>query len=169
MTGSAPLAAAPLELVGAVVQPDWIDYNGHMNEAYYGLIFSLATDALMDLIGIDEPFRRRTGLTLYTLESHIRYLAEAGLGAPLIVATWLLDCDTKRVHVWHEMRHGTAGTRLATAEQMLIHIDTRGPRAVPFAPGPAASLAELLAAHAALPPPEGSRGCLAIRRKEGRP
>ena len=166
---AAETIATPLELVGATVAPEWIDYNGHMNEAYYVLVFSLATDALMDLVGIDERFRARTGLTLYTLETHVRYLAEARLGARLAVATRLLDCDDKRVHLWHEMRRADGGTPLATAEQMLIGTDTRGPRAAPLAPGPAACLRAILAAHARLPRPEGTRGCLAIRRKEGRP
>lgn len=158
--------AAPLVLHRARVAPEWIDYNGHMNEAYYVLVFSQATDALMDHVGLDDPYRRRNGLTLYTLEAHVRYLVEVGVGVGLRVATRLLDHDAKRLHLHHTMlRDDDSEEHLATSEQMLMHIDIKGPRATPFAPKIAARIAAIAADHAALPALDGRSPCIAIRRR----
>jgi len=66
----------PLRLYRTTVSPDWIDYNGHMSEAYYALVFGSATDAFYDLIGMDDAFRRATFTSVYTVEAH------AGLPRP---------------------------------------------------------------------------------------
>ncbi|HCC61943.1 MAG TPA: 4-hydroxybenzoyl-CoA thioesterase, partial [Pseudomonas sp.] len=63
------------------IRPEWVDYNNHLRDAFYLLIFSFATDALMDRIGLDQAGRERSGHTLYTLECHLNYLAEVKLGA----------------------------------------------------------------------------------------
>ena len=84
---------APLRLYETSVRSEWVDYNGHMSEAFYTLVFGYATDALLDFIGMDGPYRRRTATSVYTLETHITYLREVGEGEPLIVTTRLLDSD----------------------------------------------------------------------------
>ncbi len=77
--------AGPLDLYRVSVKPEWIDYNGHMNEAYYVLVFGLTTDAFLDLIGMDAAYRERTHTSLYTVEGHIAYLQEVPLGTSLRV------------------------------------------------------------------------------------
>ena len=128
-----PLTEAPV-LYHTRVRPEWVDYNGHMSEAYYVLVFGYTTDAFLDLIGMDEIYRRRTGHSLYTLEAHISYLHEVGEGQALAVSTQVLGADGKRVRLFHTMNHADKGHLLATAELMLLHVDTTQPRAAPFAP-----------------------------------
>ncbi|MCL7941567.1 thioesterase family protein [Halomonas sp. ATCH28] len=125
------------------VAPEWVDYNGHMNDAEYARVFSLGVEALMDAIGLDEAGRARHGYTLYTLETHLCYRREAHEGQPLRVSLTLLDRDAKRLHVFFELRD-EADTLLATSEQMLMGIDSEAGRPAPF-PAPAE------AAIAALP------------------
>ncbi|MBB4863119.1 acyl-CoA thioester hydrolase [Pseudomonas nitritireducens] len=115
------------------VQPDWIDYNQHLRDAYYGLIFSYATDALMAHIGLDEAGRAATGHTLFTLQAHISYLAQARLGESLQVRTRLLDRDLKRLHIEHSLYREDSDEPLAVSEQMLMNIDSRIARACVFA------------------------------------
>jgi len=90
---------AALRPYHATIEPAWIDYNGHLRDAYYGLILSFATDDMMDQVGLDAGYRARTQCTLYTLEVHIHYLHEVKSDDRLEVRTSVLDCDRKRIHV----------------------------------------------------------------------
>ncbi|MBB3184058.1 acyl-CoA thioester hydrolase [Halomonas fontilapidosi] len=113
------------------VAPEWVDYNGHMNDAEYARVFSLAVEALMDHIGLDAAGRQRHGYTIYTLETHLCYRREAHEGQPLRVALSLLDRDAKRLHAFFELLD-EAGNLLATSEQMLMGIDSEAGRPAPF-------------------------------------
>lgn len=146
------------------IRPEWLDYNGHMNEAFYVLVFSQATDEFMERIGIGEAGRRETGHTIYTLETHIAYLLEVGRWEPVTIATQLLDRDEKRFHLFHVMEHGETGDRLATAEMMLLNVDMAGPKAAPFAPPVKAALDGIFAAHEDLPRPKEAGRSIGIRR-----
>ena len=83
------------------VHPDWVDYNGHLRDAFYLLIFSYATDALMDTLGLDSENRAASGHSLFTLELHLNYLHEVKLGAEVEVRTQLIAHDAKRLHLYH--------------------------------------------------------------------
>ena len=123
------------------VAPAWVDYNGHMNDAEYARVFSLAVEALMDRIGLDAEGRRRHGYTIYTLETHLCYRREAHEGQPLEVAVSLLDRDAKRLHVFFEL-YDAERNLLATSEQMLMGMNRESGRPDAF-PAP---VAEALAA-----------------------
>lgn len=135
------------------VRPEWVDYNGHMSEAYYVLVFGDTTDAFLDLIGMDDVYRRRTGHSIYTLEAHVSYLHEVGEGQALTVSTQVLATNTKRVHLFHTMNHADKGHLLATTELMLLHVDTTQSRGVPFAPEIQVQLTSVVQAHAGLSRP----------------
>ncbi|WP_447553323.1 thioesterase family protein [Vreelandella sp. EE22] len=113
------------------VAREWVDYNGHMNDAEYARVFSLAVEALMAHIGLDQPGRETHHYTLYTLETHLCYRREAHEGEPLAVKLSLLDHDAKRLHVFFELLDNEHGV-LATSEQMLMGIDQQGGRSAPF-------------------------------------
>lgn len=138
--------------------PEWIDYNGHVRDAYYGLIASSACDALMDRIGIDVPYRQRTRCTLYTLEMHVHYLAEVKQSDRVGVEVTLLGSDAKRLHAGFTLRRATDGRVAATVEFMLLHVrqgDTPGSAAFP--PEVAAAIAALTQAAPAAGFGPGSR------------
>ncbi|WP_432448431.1 thioesterase family protein [Aliiroseovarius marinus] len=119
---------------------DWIDYNGHMQDAYYGLIFSYAVDAVQDAIGFDAAYRQRTGCTIYLLEDHKYFLKEVKLGAELRVETVVLDSDEKRFHLHLTMQHD--GTPVAISETMELHVNQNPePRAAAMPPEIAERLA----------------------------
>ncbi len=153
---------APLCLYHTTVRPEWLDYNGHMNEAYYVLVFSEATDAFMNYTGQDEAYRKRTGHTIYTLESHVVYLLEVGEGEAVRVETQLLGLDAKRYRLFHSMIHEGTGDLLATGEHMLLNVDMSGPKSAPFGEELAARLAAIREAHAGLPMPEQAGRSIAL-------
>lgn len=147
--------AGPLQLLELSVLPEWVDFNGHMNDAAYAAAFSHGVEALMEHIGIDAALREARRYTLYTLESHIRYLREAHEGEALVLDLHLVAHDAKRLHVLMRMWRPTDSTLLATGEQMLIGIDAARGRPAPFPETVAARVEALARAQASLDPPEG--------------
>jgi acyl-CoA thioester hydrolase len=133
------------------VRPEWIDYNGHMNVAYYVLVFDHATDALFDALGLGAAYRDATDLTLFALESHILYEHEVRLGDLLRVESRVLGVDGKRLHFGHEMFHAGEGWRAATIELMAVHVDLKTRRTSPFPPDRRQAIDAAAAAHALLP------------------
>jgi len=136
------------------VRPEWIDYNGHMNVAYYVLVFDHATDTLFDALGLDAAYRARSGCSLFAVESHILYQREVGLGTPLRVESRVLGVDAKRLHFAHEMFHGLEGWRAATIELMAVHIDLAARRSCPFPPDRRQMIEAAAEAQGHLPVPD---------------
>ncbi|WP_224387985.1 thioesterase family protein [Pseudonocardia sp. ICBG1293] len=141
------------------VRPEWIDYNGHLSEPYYVLVFGDATTALMDRTGMDPGYRAATGCSLYTVEGHVRYLREIGPDAVLEVRTRVLGRDAKRLRLWHELH--VDGRLRATEELMCLHVGPGG--TAPFPDDVAAALDSLV-----LPgePEHAGRAIAAIGREE---
>src|ERR1700760_1583600 len=119
---------AELPVYHDVVRAEWVDYNGHLRDAFYMLIFSFATDVLIDLIGLPDAVRKERQRSIYTLEAHINYLHEIKEGAQVRVDMRLLGHDAKRLHLYLEMFAGDGDEPVAAGEQMLLHVDTSAPR-----------------------------------------
>jgi acyl-CoA thioester hydrolase len=102
------------------VQDAWIDYNGHLSEPYYVLVFGHATDAVMDAVGIGPAYRAANDASLYTLEAHVRYLAEVSAGHDLEVRSAVIGATAKLLWIWHEMH--VDGRLCATEEVLGVHV-----------------------------------------------
>lgn len=160
------VAAAPLSLHRAKVRKEWVDYNGHLNDAYYMVIFSQATDAFMDHIGMDDAARRSTKTSLYTLEGHINYLLEVKEGEEVEIRTRLVRHDAKRMQLYHEMFRPDVADPVAAAEFMLLHVDTTdGAKSAPFRPEIAARLQTIQTAQDSLPPSTYSGRMIGLKPK----
>jgi acyl-CoA thioester hydrolase len=140
----------PLAVHAETVRPEWIDYNGHMNVAYYVLVFDHATDALFEALGLGAGYRQAHDLTLFAVESHILYAREVALGDRLRVESRVLGVDGKRLHFGHEMFHAGEGWRAATIELMAVHVDLATRRTAPFPPDRRQAIDRAAAAHASL-------------------
>jgi acyl-CoA thioester hydrolase len=138
-----------------VVLPEWIDANGHMNLAYYIVLFDQATDVLYDVLGLGQAYRNATPYSTFTAETHTLYERELRVGERVRVVAHLLGADTKRMHYFHEMFHADGGHRVAAQELIALHIDMRVRRVAPFPPDRQAVLADALRARSGKPPPEG--------------
>ena len=133
--------------------PDWVDYNGHLRDAFYLLIFSYATDALMDRLGMDSSNREASGNSLFTLELHLNYLHEVKLDTEVEVRTQIIAHDSKRLHLYHSLHKVGDAQELAGNEQMLLHVDLSGPRSAPFNPDTLSRLQSIVAEQNDLPAP----------------
>ncbi|MDA4844094.1 carnitine 3-dehydrogenase [Hoeflea poritis] len=143
--------AAPLCLWEATVLPSWIDYNGHMTEYRYLQVFGDTTDALLRMIGVNRDYVAG-GHSYYTVESHLMHLGEAKLGDRLTTTTQILSSDEKRIHLFHTILAGEQS--VATAEQMLLHVDNKESRACPALPDVSAAIAKITQKHAGMPRPD---------------
>ncbi|MGY8871997.1 MAG: thioesterase family protein [Pseudomonadales bacterium] len=146
------------------VSSDWIDYNGHMNDACYVVVFSKSIDELMLRIGLDETFRTQQQVSIYTLQSMVHYLQEVSEGEPLRVEVQLLESDSKKLRVFFTMLHADTGEELAAMESLLLHMDMASHRAAPFLAKTQAQVDEIQRAHANLPFPALSGRSIALRR-----
>ncbi|SIS49173.1 thioesterase family protein [Salimicrobium flavidum] len=146
------------------VRAEWVDYNGHMNDAAYAAIFSESVDAWMDYIGLDEQQRDDHSYTIFTLETHLCYLQEAKQGDPLHVTIQLLDLDKKRMHVFFSMNNKDDET-IATSEQMLMGINTETNRPDAFPSFVIETLENIYKEHKQLETPSRSGRTIGIRRK----
>ncbi|MGD0187020.1 MAG: thioesterase family protein [Roseiarcus sp.] len=156
-----------LVLYEAEVAADWVDYNGHMNDAAYALVFSRAVDALMDRVGLDAAARKASRRTLYTLQMMLHYFKEASEGQALLVRCHLLEHDDKRMRVWLDMKAGREGASLAASEQLLLSVEqgADGPRAAPWRAETMAALDALANAQRGLEhPPLAGQG-VALKRR----
>jgi len=147
----------PAPFLSAVMQiePSWIDYNGHLNMAYYNVMFDRAIDELWLLLGIGPGYMKQRQGSTFTAECHVRYLREIHLGDPVQISIWLLGADQKRLHTFEELRHASAGWLSATSENMTIHIDMTARKTAPFPPDIRARIEAVAKAHSAVARPEG--------------
>jgi acyl-CoA thioester hydrolase len=156
---------APLELHRETVRPEWIDYNGHMNVAYYVLAFDHATDELLDYLRLTHDHKAKANSTTFVADMNVSYKREVHEGDPLRFTTRVLACDEKRIHFWHEMYHATEGYLAATNELLSLHIDLSTRRVGPMPTEIFEWIATVRDAHARLPMPEGVGRVIGLRRK----
>lgn len=149
---------APFDGFRAVVRPEWIDDNRHMNMGYYLVVFDLATDEWMRFVGLDRAHRTAREVTTFCLEAHVTYHREVKECDPLRFTTRLLDFDSKRMHYIHEMYHADAGYLAATNELMSLHVSQRTRRGAPMTDEIVARLERIRTVHDRLPrPPQVGR------------
>ena len=156
-TGSDDVLLRPTGFLSSVMQiePQWIDYNGHLNMAYYNVMFDRAIDEFWLKLGIGPGYMKERHGSTFTAECHVRYLREIHLGDPVQVTVLLLAADEKRLHTFEELRHATEGWLSATSENMTIHIDMTARKTAPFPPDIRARIEAVLTAHAAVARPAG--------------
>jgi acyl-CoA thioester hydrolase len=156
----APFVSSPMR-----VEDGWIDYNGHLNMAYYNVLFDRAVDEAYELLGCGLDYVRRSRHSCYTAEVHVRYLRELHAGDRVRATFQLLGYDAKRLHYFEQLFHAEEGWLSATSENMALHVDMDKQKTAPFPAAIAEQLARMRAAHAALPIPEAAGRRIAMPEK----
>src|ERR1700712_940088 len=160
-----PLPPAPFLSSVMQIEPQWIDYNGHLNMAYYNVMMDRAIDELWLQLGIGPGYLRERQRSTFTAECHVRYLREIHLGDPVQISVFLLGADEKRLHTFEELRHASEGWLSATSENMTIHIDMNARKTAPFPPDIRARIEAVMKTHAGLARPEGTGRKVAMPSK----
>lgn len=156
-----------LLLSEGVVEPAWIDYNGHLNVAYYHMAFDRATDVFLNRMGMGEDFVLSEHGSMFALEDHITYQRELRQGEPFRITLQLLDVDEKRIHYFQRLFHAEKSFLAATCEHLSIYVDMESRRAASLPVPVRERLEALLAEHRAWPRPSEAGRPMGIRRAEG--
>lgn len=156
---SGPIACGPMQ-----VEQDWIDYNGHLNMAYYNVLFDRGVDDVFLMLGLGPEYVKTRQASFFTAEVHVCYVRELEAGMPVTVNLQLIDHDEKRAHFFQELRHAGEDWLSATSEQMSLHVDMTAKKVAPWPADVLARLESLAAVHRALPLPERAGRKIGIRR-----
>lgn len=156
----APFVSSPMAL-----EQDWIDYNGHLNMAYYCALFDRAFDEALALLGLGEVYAETRRLSFFTAESHVRYLRELGPEARVRSTVQLVDYDEKRLHLFQQLHHAQEGWIAATSEQVALHVNLDTRRVTPLEDDVLERVAGMRTVHAALPKPDGLGRTIGLRQR----
>lgn len=149
-----PVFFAPFVSSAMTVESGWIDYNGHLNMAYYNVLIDRSVDEAFALVGLGPEYVKDRGHSFFTAEAHVRYLRELHAGEVVRTTIRLVDYDEKRIHFFAELYHAHEGWMSATSEQMALHVNMASKKVVSLPDDVLDRLAAMKAAHAALPAPE---------------
>lgn len=158
---SAPWETSPILPIDA----RWIDYNGHLNMAYYMVLFDQGSDSVFAQLGMGPHYAAERRLTTYTGEAHICYLREVHRSMPVISRLRMLACDEKRMHTFQELIHAEENWVAATCEMITLHIDQAGPRVAPFPDDIAANVFAMAANHKTPSWPKHAGRAIGINKK----
>src|SRR5580704_8657843 len=153
-----PETTVPTPFVSSVmrVEPGWIDYNGHLNMAYYNVLFDRAVDEVYEVLGLGLSYVESTRHSTFTAEVHVRYLRELLVNAPVRVTFHLLGFDAKRMHYFEALHHAEEGWLSATSENMALNVNTVAKKTTAFPDHVMERLALMKSAHDKLPAPDGA-------------
>jgi acyl-CoA thioester hydrolase len=156
---------APFVSSVMTVKPEWIDYNGHLNMAYYNVLFDKGVDEAFAVFGMGPDYVKTYKASFFTLEAHVTYLREIHEGDPVRATFHLLDYDAKRTHFFQQLVHDGEGFVSATSEQMSLHVDMESKRSAPYPAEVFEHIEAMHAAHAGLPRPPQMGHVIGIPRK----
>jgi len=149
------------------VEPAWIDYNGHMNMAYYHVLFDRAVDEAFNMVGLGYEYVQERNASYFAAEVHTVYRRELKANDLVRVTLQLLDHDEKRIHYYMEIRHAAEGWIAASCENLSLHVDMATRKVVPFPKDIQANLDVMRSAHVRLSKPAGIGRVIGIRRHAG--
>jgi len=146
------------------LESGWIDYNGHLNMAFYNVLFDRGCDVGFEALGMGPDYAEKHKHTIYTAEAHVKYEREVHLGDRVQASFQILDYDEKRLHIFQELRHED-GWLSATSENITLHIDMSGPRVAHFPEDVYSKIEAMAAEHKNLPYPDNAGRRIEIKRK----
>jgi len=155
-TDPEPVFSAPFVSSVMRIEPQWIDYNGHLNVAYYNVLFDRAVDEAYELIGLGPAYLKQHGHSTMVVETHVRYLRELKPTDSVRVSVQLLAYDAKRFQLFEKLLHATENWVSATCESMTLHVDMATKKVAPFPDSVMRLMERMKTAHAVLPMPEGA-------------
>ncbi|MEI9803458.1 MAG: thioesterase family protein [Pseudolabrys sp.] len=155
-TDPEPAFMAPFISSVMRVEPQWIDYNGHLNVAYYNVLFDRAVDEVYELIGLGPTYLKQHGHSTMVAETHVRYLRELREGEAVRVSVQLLGYDAKRIHLFEQLLHAGENWVSATCESMTLHVDMAAKKVAPFPDSVVRLLKRMDETHSRLPRPDGA-------------
>ena len=125
--------STPIILPEQEVLNEWLDYNGHMNVAYYTLAFDKSLDIFLeDLLGIGESHAYKNNQGPFVVQAHYHYLHEMRLNEKFHVRLFVVDCDKNKMHLCMEIYSLFQEKVIAVVEQVLINVNLKLRKSEPY-------------------------------------
>lgn len=148
------------------IEPQWIDYNGHLNMAYYNVLFDKCVDEAFAVFGLGPDYIKQRNASFFTAEVHVCYLRELAEGDTVYADLQFLDWDSKRAHFFQTLYHADEGWASATQEQMSLHVDMTQKRVSPWPEDVAEKIGRMHEAHSTIPRPDRAGRQIGIKRRD---
>lgn len=155
--------AGPKHIADFTADAQWMDYNGHMNIAYYTVALDKTMDGFFDALGIGEEYARQENRSTFMLQNHTRYLREIREGQQFSSYLQLLDLDTRRFYAFVTLVHADGASQLAISEVVGMHVSLETRKPIEYPPEAYAAMSALLSEHQTLPLPEFAGGGIGIK------
>ena len=156
---------APITSQPYAIENQWIDYNGHLNMAYYNVLFDRDSDVGLASLGLGPGYVKLTGNSYFTLEAHVSYIRELRAEDLVVITTQILDYDTKRLHYVQQMHHAAENWIACVNEIIVMHVDMTTKRSSPFPDEILAKFKTMREVHKSLPIPKQVGHKIGIRWK----
>lgn len=151
------------------IEEAWVDYNGHLNQAYYSVLFDRAIDHALMAAGLGPDYVAQRNASYMTVENHLCFVRELLQTDTVRVASRVLDVDDKRLHLFCEMHHATDGWLSCTSEWMFLHVDMQARRTAAWPPDVREQLEAMKRAALVMPRPERAGRRIGIADKKKSP
>lgn len=155
---------APFVSSRRTVEDAWIDLNGHLNMAYYGVLFDRTADDVFEVFGMGPGYLERTNCSTFMVEAKFTYLRELHAGDEVTSTLQVLDVSDKCLHYVQELHHADERWLSAVMEALVIHIDMSTRKPAPFPDDVQQSLYAIHETHTSLPVPPQVGNKIGIRR-----
>ena len=127
--------STPIILPEQEVLNEWLDYNGHMNVAYYTLAFDKSLDIFLeDFLGIGETHAYKNNQGPFVVQAHYHYLNEMRLNEKFHVRLFVVDCDKNKMHLCMEIYSLFQEKVIAVVEQVLLNVNLKLRKSEPYPP-----------------------------------
>jgi acyl-CoA thioester hydrolase len=157
----------PSPWIGALqkVEDQWTDYNGHMNMAYYAVLFDKSAEEMFETFGLGPDYVRETNCSFFTLETHTTYAHEIHAGETVRIENQIIDADLKRVHYVQQMFHAEENWLTCVLEVIVSHIDLTAKKTSAFPVNIQTRIEVMLAEHKTMMLPKQVGHKIGIPRK----
>ena len=105
------------------VKQEWVDYNNHMNMAYYVLVFDQAWEVALEKFKMGGTAAKDLNRSTMVVETNTKYLNEVKEGEEVDVNLTYFDHDKKRLHIKMEMIARSTKKISASMEWISLYID----------------------------------------------
>ena len=141
------IGLAPFKSKKHKVKKAWMDYNGHMNVAYYTVVFDQAIDEFLEkAIGVGPSFIKEVKQGSYALQTQYRYLRELLLENTVYVSIFVADFTEKNMHLMCQMLDAQDHKICATCETIMVNVDLKHRKSCKY---PQAAYEKISALHSA--------------------
>jgi acyl-CoA thioester hydrolase len=102
---------------------EWVDYNNHLNMAYYVLIFDQACEVILEKFKMGAESAKTEKRSTMVVETNTKYISEIEEGNEVDVMLAFFDHDKKRLHLKLEIIEKKTKKISASIEWLSLYVN----------------------------------------------